>query len=124
MPEIIRKLADHDIPMRPCIRNCGKQKNMMDLTAIISDALAAEVIGLLEKLNGNNKYWDSLYWEFYEDAAQLFIRVLRMDHQNNPEKSRLLRAFSDQYYPRYCHPTRIGFHGAQQLCMKVSTLEG
>ena len=64
MPEIIRKLADHDIPMRPCIRNCGKQKNMMDLTAIISDALAAEVIGLLEKLNGNNKYWDSLYWEF------------------------------------------------------------
>ena len=57
----------------------------MNSTPIISDALAGEVIDLLEKLNGNKKYWDSLYWEFQEDAAQMFIRVLLMDQQNNPE---------------------------------------
>ncbi|HMS84894.1 MAG TPA: hypothetical protein PKD12_14695 [Nitrospira sp.] len=51
----------------------------------ISDALADEVIGLLEKLNGGNRYWDSLYWEFQEDATQLFVRVLLTDSQNNPE---------------------------------------
>jgi hypothetical protein len=51
----------------------------------ISDALAAEIIGLLEKLNGNNRYCDSLYCEFQEDATQLFVRVLLTDSQNNPE---------------------------------------
>jgi len=51
----------------------------------ISDVLAEEVIGLLEKLNGGNRYWDSLYWEFQEDATQMFVQVLLTDRQNNPE---------------------------------------
>jgi hypothetical protein len=54
-------------------------------TRFISPARAEEVIGLLEKLNGGNKYWDSLYWEFQEDFTQLFVRVLLTDSQNTPE---------------------------------------
>jgi len=58
---------------------------MTNSDMVISDTLADEVIRLLEKLNHKKRYWDSLYWEFQEDATQLFVRVLLMDDQNNPE---------------------------------------
>lgn len=61
---------------------------MANLEPTISTALAEEVIGLLEKLNGEKRYWDSLYWEFQEDFTQLFIRILTTDSQNNPENIR------------------------------------
>ena len=58
---------------------------MSKLDSVISDELANEVIGLLEKLNHDKRYWISLYWEFQEDATQLFVSVQVMDHQNNEQ---------------------------------------
>ena len=55
---------------------------------VISAALAEEVISLLEKLNRDKRYWDSLYWEFQEDFTQLYLRVLLTDSQNNPKNIR------------------------------------
>lgn len=52
---------------------------------VITPALADEVIGLLEKLNGGRRYWDSIYWEFQEDFTQLYLQVLLTDSQNNSE---------------------------------------
>lgn len=58
---------------------------MADTEPTISTALALEAMALLEKLNGQKRYWDSLYWEFQEDFTQLFVRVLLSDNHNNPE---------------------------------------
>ncbi len=58
---------------------------MAETEPTISTALAEEAIGLLEKLNRQKRYWDSLYWEFQEDFTQLFVRVLITDNQKNSE---------------------------------------
>ncbi|MFO0701239.1 MAG: hypothetical protein U0236_18620 [Nitrospira sp.] len=72
---------------------------------LISDALAQEVITILSRLNRG--YWESLYWEFQDDADTIFIEVSINKQQNNIDNvraiSNILRAVLAPLIPSKSH---------------------
>ena len=53
------------------------------MSQAIPDALAEEAVTILKRLNRG--YWDGLYWEFQENATQMFLRISITNQQNTNE---------------------------------------